>query len=238
MRYLARTVLLVAVFSMLLPASVFALFITIDDGAGGLAPISVVDGDMVQDFLLDGQVLFIGSYGNFNVNVVTGLSDPLLPNTSTLAKTDLNTVNVSSLAAGTLELTLYDDGFSMDNSPPSWTNRLSIGGTTNGTVHVEQWIYDSNGTAGNTADDIELLYVASDFFSPTSYSQDIFSNFSSTANLFSMMTKVSISHSGAGMVTSLDIENAATVPEPTTLLIFGAGLLGIANMRRKRRILN
>ncbi len=110
------------VMSMSTPSN--ALQLTIDDGAGGLAPL-VING-------ANGMVTANVTYGAFTISNSTGLSAPILGNPG-MPVLHLNNFSVSG-GAGTLHLILSDT-FNALNSQITGFNTL-LGGTSHGTVSL------------------------------------------------------------------------------------------------------
>ena len=173
-----------------------------DGGAGDLLPA------------VDGAILFAGSVGVFNVNVSTGLSDPVL-GTPTAPHMDLNSVN-NSTAGGTLIIEFFDE----DVEGSGLTSySMHIGGTTSGTVTYQAF---ADGT---------LIDTLGPFGGP-SFSGDGSGSVLVANSPYTLMQVVTITHTGAG-VSSFDAELVA--PEPASLALLGLGLVGVGVGARRRR---
>lgn len=199
------------------PASATPLLtLTLNDGSN---IVSVVDGGAGDSNLAEGAVTWIGSIGNWIVNVSTGLGEPLIGSTS-MPKLDLNSVNVSN-QAGTLTLLLTQGGFTSPSAPGFIFN---IGGTTQGNVSA----YACVGLNLGDCSDVQLgPFTVGAFSGTTSFP------FIDPGEEYSAGIKVVITHgAGAGISSSFDAE-LQSVPEPGTYALIGAGLLGLGLLRRR-----
>jgi len=207
---------------LLIPSQVLALAqLRLTDDLGNT--VTVVDGDN------DGVVNFNGSLGgttNFTVNITTGISKPTLGST-TFVKMDLNSVNVTSTGGGTLTIEFTDTDFLAVAGNTAFD--VDTGGTTNGTFGISWYADDANAAFAQTS-----LITSQGAFGPGAFSAST----AGGANLtgaFSITAVATITHTGAGQVSSFDSEINA-VPEPGTVLLFGTGLagLGLWNWKRKK----
>jgi hypothetical protein len=105
----------------------------------------------ITDNDADGVVLFIGSLGNFSVNVTTGLSGPALA--GPYPHMDLNSVNLANPAGGTIQIALSQTGFTSpaDVLPflVTWGGTLSgLGSTASIDVFIDtdDALFSTNGT--------------------------------------------------------------------------------------------
>ena len=103
-----------------------ALYLELYDGT---ATTTVYDNQFGDLDSTVGSVVFLGSIGVWDINVSTGVSQPILGGPLEAAM-DLNSIDHST-AAGTLRIRLVDD-FLLGAMPT--TGALAIGGTTDGTL--------------------------------------------------------------------------------------------------------
>lgn len=148
-----------------------------------------------------GIIGYSGAVGGFIVNVTTGISKPLIGPYAI----DLNSVSVSG-TAGTLTIGLIDTDFVVPGNG-LYTLLSELGGATDGIVgSATGGALDSNAEIGFSADTLQGPFGAGPFSGADR--ADVFLNGS-----FSLNTVVTITHSGAGQITSFN-HKLSVVPEP------------------------
>jgi len=176
--------------------------------SSGSTSISVADGSADDANPLAGVITYIGNVGSsWYLNVATGI----LGGTASTPSLDLNSVDATGLAGGTLTITLSNQ-FAGPFTAGS-VNSM-VGGTTAGTVNFQTLL-----------DNVAFSTLGT--FGPGAFSGATTSGFSSFSGLLAL--QATISHSGAG-VTSFN--ESAQVPEPGVMILFGSGLLALVGFRK------
>jgi hypothetical protein len=195
----------------------------------GLTTVTITDeglGDSATGVGNVGVITYIGAVGNFNVNVTTGTSKPVI-GTVTAPQLDINSLDVTSGSGGTIIIRLTDTDFGP--STGGWA--LAVGGTTQGTVdYADAWVDAGNGEFIKTTSIGSMGPFGGPAFSGTDSSA-----VGALASPYSVTLELSITHGDGGKSTSLDFSVASTPDAGSSLVLFGAALAGLGVFARSRK---
>lgn len=189
-----------------------ALAISISDGVN---TISASDTDS------DGVVNLISAIGSWNINVVTGVGNPVI-GTPEIYGLHLNSINAGG-GTGTLTVMITDTNLTKLNTPFI----TSLGGVTGGMASFATYV-----SASNTEFSLDTLLSSTGSYSGA-FSDTDSSYINGLLGPYSTTLVGSITHDQRWDISSFDYE--IKVPEPMTLALFGAGLLGMGLIGRRKR---
>lgn len=192
--------------------------------AGG--DVTIVDGGVGDANAAAGVVVFNDSLAGWMINVTTGLSKPAI-GSDTQPLLDLASVNVSGSGPGTLSIWLTDTDF----APISGNAQVlaEIGGTTAGSISY-QTFFDVNNTPFGTSGMLTSLGS----YSGGAFSGSVGDSLTAPNGPYSLTMLVTITHDGASAVQVSSFDASLKVPEPSSLLLLGLGLLTLGAFARRR----
>lgn len=168
---------------------------------------------------------------NFTVNVQIGLVDEVMPSI------DLGSSILVSGNGGRLTVTLSVQGLTTIEAVNQWLSQFSGNWNTPGTTVTLQTYINADNQAVDTTNgslgSVVLLGTLDGTASPFATAQA--SAIVTAGAPFSLIEVLTVTTTGAGTL-SLD-GSIARVPEPMSIALFGAGLLGLGSLAgRSRRV--
>ena len=168
-----------------------------------------------------GIAAFFGAIGNFAANVTTGISKPMI-GSATDPILALNSIDVTAMGGGALTIELTDTDFIGAGGVVQAVNSVD-GLLTAGNFSLSTYLDCGNNPFGQTT---KLTSQTSLTGSASSFVNGCQGNYS--------LTQVAVLTMPGGAV--FGGTSVLTVPEPSTVAIFGVGLLGLGlALRRKAK---
>jgi len=177
------------------------------------------DTEIVTDLDANGAVLYVGSIGDWILNITLGVADPLIGDTNT-AHLDLSSLNVTGWSGngGTLRIGLTDTNVNVPHGETTYS--VNLGGTTGGAISFQSFVDSTNTPFGTET----LLYDTGIL------TGGAFSSFGNGGVMidgpYSISTFATIRHRHGGLLTGFN--HGVQISEPGSLALLGIGLLGLA----------
>ena len=203
-----------------------AMVLSLDDGVNAI--VYVTDGGVGDtDGVVNGIISYSGGIGSWTTNITTAISKPVL-GSSAEAKVDVGSLLVTG-GAGTLVIELTDTDFSLPTLP-SAVLISEMSANTGGTVQLTQ-IWDPDNSEFAATNSLNDVVATNSTLGPGAISETKTESISPLTNPFSITEVITVKHTAAGQLTSLDC-SSTVVPVPGAILL---GLLGLSAAGIKMR---
>lgn len=192
----------------------------------GVSTVTITDGGAGDSQAAAGQVVWVGSIGNWTLNVHTGSTFPVIGSLSN-PMLDLSFNATSGGTGGTLVISFAADGF----GPTSGSTQALIGGTI---ANGGSLTYNTYGGTNNTNFSLVNPLTAQGPFAAGAFAGAVTGSSINNVGPYALTQVVSITH-GAGTFQSTG-DALLTVPDSgTSILLLGAGLTSLGLVARMRR---